>query len=185
MTRLLILFILSFGSLMAQQWDEARTSEEFTAAIKLLEQSRFQEADSAFKLILRNAEILPDDITFYFGKNSYHLDQYRQAINWLSKYIELKGDDGIFSGDANDYIKMSQQEMVRINTAIADSINRQRTQPPCKPGDMVTCPVCRGNKVIVRQGPLGKIYEPCTYGNGNGLMSCEDYLEYINYRPRN
>ena len=57
--------------------------------VNLMEGGKYEEADRIFKRVLRNMEVLPAEISYYFGKNSYFLNQYKQSINWLNKYIEL------------------------------------------------------------------------------------------------
>lgn len=170
-----LLSITCFG----QRWNETKVSQNLQVAVNYVDMSMYIEADSMFKEILRNAEVLPDEITYQFGRNSFYLDQHRQAINWLRKYLELKGSKGRYADQANLYIKRATQKISLSQSVEVDSINQTRVKPPCNEGDMVVCPVCNGTRVIIRRGVMGLHYQTCPYDNGNGLISCEDYQKYL------
>jgi hypothetical protein len=49
----------------------------------LMEAGRYEEANDAFMFVLDNKEVLPVDMAYLFGRNSFHLGKYKQSINWL------------------------------------------------------------------------------------------------------
>ena len=58
---------------------------------QLIINENYLEADSILKEVINNVDSISSELTFLFGKNSFHLNKFKQSINWLNKYIELKG----------------------------------------------------------------------------------------------
>jgi len=184
---LIILFAVSSGlHLSAQEvrnLQESRQMMQMDEAVAYMNKGQFALADDLFKEVLKNVEIVPADLCFYFGKNSYHLNQYSQSIDWLNKYIELKGTSGRFFDQAVEYIQLAESDLKDSpeNERLSDSRPvRKSPSLDCEQYPFVVCPVCQGEGVIVEQGPLGSsVYKACQSCEEKGKMACEDYNLYI------
>jgi len=165
---------------------ESEQIRQMDEGVEYMNTGKFALADDAFREVLKNVEVVPADLCFYFGKNSYHLDKYKQSVDWLNKYIELKGTSGRFFDQAVEYIQLAEADMKAEagNTVSTNSSQktpeRERTLIDCNEVPFVVCPVCQGEGVIIQQGVLGStIYKPCTHCKETGRMSCEDYKLYL------
>src|SRR5690349_16480914 len=118
------LFCIVSMPLLAQQTvDEYRLQQEQirkTALLRtldsgavLMDEGKYLLADEKFRYVLDNIRSVPSDLVFYFGKNSFHLEKFKQSIDWLNKYIQLKGTSGKFSEDAVLWLKKAESEFVR------------------------------------------------------------------------
>ena len=45
----------------------------------------------------------------------------------------------------------------------------------CGPAGKVTCPVCRGDHVVVKRGAFGDEYKTCQYCDEHGWLTCQEY----------
>jgi hypothetical protein len=135
-------------------------------------------ADELYRQILTTKQPIPSNLCFYFGKNSYHLAKYHQSIDWLNKYIELKGTEGAFFEETKKLLalnkKILQQER-NIARQQTEEILSKSYDIDCGPSGKVTCPVCKGETVIIQDTHFGKNYKTCTYCDKDGNMSCEEY----------
>lgn len=187
---LVMLMLLSALCLEAQEFRNLSESQQMMRmdeGVEYMNTGKFALADDIFREVLKNVEVVPADLCFYFGKNSYHLDKYKQSVDWLNKYIELKGTSGRFFDQAVEYIQLAEadmQESVR-NTppparAEGSKTEKSRANLDCTQVPFVVCPLCRGEGVIIQNGVLGSsVYKPCTHCNETGRMNCEDYKLYL------
>jgi hypothetical protein len=135
-------------------------------------------ADGKFRYVLENIKSVPSDLTFYFGKNSFYLEKYKQTIDWLTKYIQLKGTNGQYSKEAATLLKSAETEYLKEKaneiqkTGEVLSVNYDID---CGPSGKVVCPVCKGDHVLVKKGAFGAEYTTCPYCNTHGLLTCEQY----------
>lgn len=189
--RLLFAFLFVISGAFAQQEPEPSDDQylqEIDKGVEMMSRGEFAKADAQFRSVLTQVEIVPADLCFYFGKNSYHLEKYKQSIDWLNKYIELKGTSGQFFDQAVEYLdlakadfeaarnKKSKQEKT---TAVSKSDTSGKEIIDCAKHPFVTCPICKGTGVIVQQGTLGSsVYKTCPYSDEHGRMTCEDYKLY-------
>jgi tetratricopeptide (TPR) repeat protein len=188
-----ILVILLFGvythfaTLSAQQLPNDMDPESrkyFELGIRQFEAGEYEMADASFKSVLETIKILPAEICYYFGANSYHLRKYKQSINWLNKYIELKGTSGRYFEESRDYLEKAQDAYVENTTGRqqANEASRQADdyselpEIDCGPSGMVVCPVCKGVTVIIKGTAFGKkTYSTCPYCDEHGKLTCEEY----------
>jgi tetratricopeptide (TPR) repeat protein len=151
--------------------------------VDLMEAGDYEAADKKFKQVLRNLDVLPADITFYFGKNSYFLDQYKQSINWLNKYLELKGTQGRFFDECVNYLKRSELAYTLETENNSQQVLNEFSQTnefDCKGKTHFQCPLCSGEGVLIKPGKMNNtIYQTCPFCNGNGFLSCEEYKKYL------
>ena len=94
--------------------------------------------------MLDAVKVLPAEICYFFGANSYHLGKYKQSINWLNKYMELKGTSGQYFDECNSYLEKSRQEYLTSN-----NLQKEETFEPDQQVDYTVMPE-------VDCGPNGK-----------------------------
>lgn len=169
-----------------EQEKEAQRQREMKAqldsAVYLMEQEHYEAADIKFRYVLKNVKGVPTDLAYYFGENSFHLKKYKQSIDWLNKYIQLKGTSGRFSQQAVERLKEAEKAHLnenQVNTQQTTEILSRDFDIDCGPTGKVTCPVCGGSTVIIRKTYLGETYKTCPYCNKTGVLSCEDYNKLV------
>lgn len=135
-------------------------------------------ADVKFRFVLENIKSVPSDLTFFFGKNSYYLQKYKQSIDWITKYIQLKGTNGQYSKEAASLLKNAEAEYLKEKAnemQKAGEVLSVNYDIDCGPSGKVTCPVCKGDHVLIKKGAFGSEYTTCPYCNDHGLLTCEQY----------
>ena len=153
--------------------------------VELMNQGKFAKADTYFLRVLETVEVVPADLCFYFGKNSYHLEKYKQSIDWLNKYMELKGTRGRFFDQAVEYLELAKADYASESTVDQPAVTEYKPKPKpfsldCTKTPFVRCPVCQGEGVIVESGKLGSsVYKTCPYSDDSGRMTCTDYQKYL------
>ena len=151
-------------------------------AVNLMNAGEYQAADVKYKYVLKNLKSVPSDLTYYFGENSYYLGQYRQSIDWLNKYIQLKGTSGKYSKDAVDYLKKSEAELVTVKkteSVLASEVLSKNFDIDCGPEGKVICPVCNGSTVVVKKNYLNETYQTCGYCHKLGYLTCDEYNKLL------
>ena len=187
---LLLIFISSGWAVQAQSRNDslvligiemrkrAAISMALDEGVELMEQGKFKEADSKFREVLRNVNVVPTNLTYYFGKNSYYLGKYRQSIDWLNKYIELKGTSGQYYQDCVAFLEKAERahmEKRKVDLKEAEEVLASDYYIDCGPAGKVVCPVCKGKTVIITQGTFSNIYKTCPYSDNHGNLSCDEY----------
>ncbi len=166
-----------------RQADKQRTvSRQIDSVAQLIDLERYEEADQKIVSILKTVRSVPSDITFYLGKNSYYLSKYKQSVDWLNKYIQLKGTNGQFSQEAIDIKAKAEVELLKereIESQQAAQVFSKDFDIDCGPAGKVVCPVCHGSTVIIKKGYFGNNYKTCGYCNKVGSLSCEDYNKLL------
>jgi tetratricopeptide (TPR) repeat protein len=161
-----------------EQFRKAQVMRELDSAIYLMDLGENLRADEKFKYVLSNIKSVPSDLTYYFGKNSFLLGKYKQSIDWLNKYIQLKGTAGQFSNEALDWKKKAEAEYLKTKVddskKVAEVLSTDYTID-CGPEGKVYCPVCKGEHVIIKKGIFGNEYKTCPYCNEHGILTCEEY----------
>ncbi|MCA6074964.1 hypothetical protein [Fulvivirga sedimenti] len=146
--------------------------------VEKMDAGDFEGANVIFKDVLKNAQVVPTEMTFYFGKNSFYLEKYEQSIDWLNKYIQLKGTQGRYFEEATDLLNKSNAavRLMRQQEAKAtEAILAADYDIDCGPTGMVICPVCQGRGVIITKTSFGQNYRECPYSDEHGLLTCEEY----------
>ena len=152
------------------------------SAIQLVQNGAYIKAEQVFLEALKSVKSVPSELTYFFGENSFHLGKYRQSIDWLTKYIQLKGTTGIFSTQAAGFLK-------RAEDALVAELNQQKEQASeilskdydidCGPLGKVVCPVCNGRTVIVKKSYLSDTFTTCQFCDEHGFLSCDDYNKLL------
>jgi hypothetical protein len=164
--------------LQSEQRKRAQTLMVLDSAIKYMEEGRYELANTKLVYVLNNIKSVPSDLTFYFGKNSFYLKKYRQSIDWLNKYVQLKGTQGQHSAEAVELLKVAETEIVKErnqNAKKVEQILSSTFEIDCGPAGKVTCPVCKGTTVIIKKGYLANEYKTCPYCDAHGNLSCDQY----------
>ena len=182
-------FIFSDSFAQIEKIEKEEADRRIEQAANMMYNGQYEDADEAFKFVLDNSKSLNPDICYYFGVNSLFLKKYKQSINWLNKYLELKGSQGEFSDKCGDYLALAEKAYLKENnttsTSPMDSTATAKELKPenyninniidCEKYGKIICPVCKGKGVIIKEGLFGKEYNTCPYGDDYGYMSCEDY----------
>ena len=161
-----------------EQMKKTELLRQLDSGVYFMDIGEHVTADTKFRYVLENIKSVPSDLTFYFGKNSYYLEKYKQTIDWLTKYIQLKGTNGQYSKEAASLLKSAETEYLKEKaneiqkTGEVLSVNYDID---CGPSGKVICPVCKGDHVLVKKGAFGSEYTTCPYCNTHGLLTCEQY----------
>jgi hypothetical protein len=151
---------------------------QLDSAIRLTERGSYELADEEYRYVLKNMKSVPSDLTFYFGKNSFMLQKYSQSVDWLNKYVQLKGTSGEHYDDAINWLRKAEAELLkerRVQSAEATVILSKNYDIDCGPTGKVTCPACSGSTVVIRKSYLGESYKTCPTCKKLGYLTCEEY----------
>jgi len=144
---------------------------------------KYEVAEKLFKTVLKESKVVPTDLCFYFGKNSYYLDKYQQSIDWLNKYIEIKGTSGRFYAESVELLEKAKAGFLKVRyedrKEAAQTISSSNYEVDCGPSGRVICPVCRGEGVIIEAGAFGNTYRSCPYSDDHGYLTCEQYNKLL------
>lgn len=165
-----------------EQQKKAQLLRQLDSGVYYMETGKYQLADAKFLYVLNNIKSVPSDLTFYFGKNSLLLGKYKQSIDWLNKYLQLKGTNGQFSGEVIALLKEAETEFLKAKSydeKKAEAVLSTNYEIDCGPSGKVTCPVCKGNHVIIKKGAFNDEYKTCPYCNEHGVLTCEEYNKLI------
>ncbi|HEY5690466.1 MAG TPA: hypothetical protein VIS49_03330 [Cyclobacteriaceae bacterium] len=157
---------------------QQKLSAQLDSAIYLSANGEYQAADDRFRVLLKSMRSISSDLVYHFGKNSFHLGKYKQSVDWLNKYIQLKGTSGQYSQEAVDWLKKAEAELLkekREQSKQAAQVLSQDYDIDCGPTGKVTCPVCKGSTVIVKKGYMENTYKTCPYCKQKGFLDCDDY----------
>ena len=161
-----------------EQIKKTQLLRERDSGVYLLDMENYIAADVKFRYVLENIKSVPSDLTFYFGKNSFYLKRYKQTIDWLTKYIQLKGTNGQFSEEAASLLKNAEVEYLKEKSneiQKAAEVLSVNYDIDCGPSGRVICPVGKGDDVIIKKSAFGSEYSTCPYCNEHGILTCEQY----------
>ncbi|MBI3221362.1 MAG: hypothetical protein HYZ44_17760 [Bacteroidetes bacterium] len=167
---------------------QRKTTMKMDSAIRLSEEGHYEEADAKFKIVLSTIRSVPSDLTYHFGKNSYHIGKYKQSVDWLNKYIQLKGTTGQFSEQAVEWLAKAEAELLKEREREAKQASEVLSKDftlDCGPSGKVLCTVCKGSTVVVKKGYFGDHYSTCGYCHKQGYLTCDEYNQLIkgNLKP--
>jgi hypothetical protein len=148
------------------------------SAVVMMEKGEYQAADGKMIYVLNHIQAVPTEFCFFFGKNSFFLEKYKQSADWLAKYIQLKGTTGQYYNETvrllesaeNKILDMRKQEVKQTGEILSRNFDLD-----CGPSGKVICPICKGTTVIVKKGLLGDDYKNCGYCDKYGSMSCDEF----------
>ena len=181
------LFILLINSSIVfaqlEEYERSQKLKYLDLGITQYESGRYTEADESFRQVLESVKVLPAEICFYFGANSFYLEKYKQSINWLNKYIALKGTSGQFFDESTKFLERAEEEYLLVsaekNTEVYDPGETvDYTVMPkidCGPSGKIICPVCKGQTVIIKRSAMSLDYRSCQYCDNHGNLTCDEY----------
>jgi tetratricopeptide (TPR) repeat protein len=171
-----ITLIITVLLLSAQEIPDREFYRRIDLGESLMKSGEYEDANQEFLYVLQNMPSLPSKVAYFFGRNSYHLGQYKQSINWLNKYLQLQGTSAAYYEQAVSFLNRAEDEYMKIQRS--DTTHSDLMTPSmydCGGLSKMICPVCNGDGVVIKSNPFGKVYETCPYCIGNSYLSCEDY----------
>lgn len=168
--------------LQQEQFRKTQLLREIDSGKYLMEIGEYELADEKLKYALDNIKSVPSDLTYFFGKNSYFLNKYKQSVDWLTKYIQLKGTAGQYYADAVAVLQKAEADLIasrKVETGQIAEVLSRNYDIDCGPSGKVICPVCKGSTVIVKAGVFGNNYKTCTFCDKHGMLSCEEYNQLL------
>lgn len=176
MKPIILIFILIFiPNISFSQKSEVEVIEDL-----ILEQKYFL-ADSILKEKILNNNRVSSELTFLFGKNSFFLEKYEQSINWLNKYLELKGESGIFSDESIKFLELSNSKNLIENSKNIENVYVELysyNYIDCQNNRKV-CPICKGTSVMIIETDVSKIYKTCPFSDNKGFLTCDEYNLFL------
>jgi len=159
-----------------------KISQKIDSAVRLSDEGQYEVADAMFRSVLKSIRSVPSDLTFHFGKNSFLLGKYRQSVDWLNKYIQLKGTQGQYSEEAMQWLAKGETELLKEHELEAKRASEVLTGDyyiDCGPTGKVVCPTCKGSAVVVKKNYFGEVYKECPSCHKLGYLSCDDYNKLL------
>ena len=176
MKPIIIFFILFFiPNISFSQKSEVKVIED------LILNQKYLLADSILKEKILDNNRVSSELTFLFGKNSFFLEKYEQSINWLNKYLELKGESGIFSDESIKFLELSNSKNLIENSKNIENIYVELysyNYIDCQNNRKV-CPICKGTSVMIIETDVSKIYKTCPFSDNKGFLTCDEYNLFL------
>lgn len=166
-----------------RQMDRTRKiTMRIDSAVRMSEEGKYEEADKRFVSILKSIRSVPSDLTFHFGRNSFLLGKYKQSVDWLNKYVQLKGTQGQYSEQAMEWLTKAETELLkereREAQKAAEVLSRD-FEIDCGPSGKVMCPTCKGSTVVVKRNYFGEVYKTCPSCSRRGYLTCPEYNKLL------
>lgn len=176
MKPIILIFILIFiPNISFSQKSEVKVIED------LILNQKYLLADSILKEKILNNNRVSSELTFLFGKNSFFLEKYEQSINWLNKYLELKGESGIFSDESIKFLELSNSKNLIENSKNIENVYVELysyNYIDCQNNRKV-CPICKGTSVMIIETDVSKIYKTCPFSDNKGFLTCDEYNLFL------
>lgn len=170
---LFVTVFFSYGQIVR----ESELIGKMERGAELMALGKYDSAQVLFQFVLQNMEKLPSEMAYFFGRNSYHIKKYKQSINWLNKYIQLRGTKGKYYEPAIQFLQYAEDEYLRIQRSQSEQFTKdlEGAAYDCGGLEKMLCPVCHGSGVVVHAGIFEEVYKTCPYSLGEGYLSCEEY----------
>lgn len=172
-----LLLLVAFSQGLTAQIVKTDLNRRMDVGKEMMLGGSYDSADYQFAMVLQNLKPLPSEMAYLYGRNSYHLGKYKRAINWLNKYIQLKGARGIYYEESVQYLQLSEAAYIaeRKANAVAASEELASSEFDCGGLEKMLCPVCSGSGVVIEPGKFEPLYKTCPYSAGEAFLTCEEY----------
>lgn len=173
-----LIFLLTITtSAFGQIIRESELRRRVDVGAELMAVGKYDSAQILFLSVLQNMDKLPSEMAYFFGRNSYHLGQHKQSINWLNKYIQLKGTKGRYYEAAIQFLQFAEDEYLKQQRQAEKQIavDLEEAEYDCGGLEKMLCPVCHGSGVVIQAGIFDQVYKTCPYSLGEGYLTCEEY----------
>ena len=168
---------------LQRQMDRTRKiTVQIDSAVRLSDEGHYEAADLKFRTVLKSIRSVPSELTFHFGKNSFLLGKYRQSVDWLNKYIQLKGTQGQYSEQAMEWLSKAETELLKeheLEAKRASEVLSGDYYIDCGSTGKVVCPTCKGSTVVIKKNYFGDVYKTCPSCHKLGYLSCDDYNKLL------
>ena len=173
----IIIFFIPFfiPNISFSQKSEVKVIED------LILNQKYLLADSILKEKILDNNRVSSELTFLFGKNSFFLEKYEQSINWLNKYLELKGESGIFSDESIKFLELSNSKNLIESSKNIENVYVELysyNYIDCQNNRKV-CPICKGTSVMIIETDVSKIYKTCPFSDNKGFLTCDEYNLFL------
>ncbi len=166
--------------ILAQEIPDGEYFRRMDLGEEMMKKGEYEAAQQEFLFIMKNREVLPTNLAYLFGRNSFHLNQYKQSINWLNKYIQLKGTKGMYYEQAVKYLQLAEDQYLQIQRGkMKELVDLMEQDYDCGGLEKMICPVCKGSGVIIKQNHFGETYKTCPYSAGEAYLTCEEYNDFM------
>ena len=180
MKYILLLILVTSSLLVKGQGNDPKLQLYIDEGLELMQAKDYEAADQKFREVIDNLKPLPSRMAFFFGKNSYYLGKYKQSINWLNKYIQLKGADSQYYDAAKQFLQLAEEGYLASRSdELADISADLENDFDCYSDEFMVCPACKGSGVLIKQGAMENIYQTCPFSGGDGYLTCEEYNLYM------
>jgi len=172
-----LLVFVAFSHLVMSQIVKTDLNRRMDVGKEMMLGGSYDSADYQFAIVLQNLKPLPSEMAYLYGRNSYHLGKYKRAINWLNKYIQLKGARGIYYEESVQYLQLSEAAYIAERKANAQAASEElaSSEFDCGGLEKMLCPVCSGSGVVIEPGKFEPLYKTCPYSAGEAFLTCEEY----------
>lgn len=177
----LFISLLVTLAINAQIVRESELLRRMDLGSELMANGKYDSAQVEFQFVLENMKKLPSEMAYFFGRNSFHLRKYKQSINWLNKYIQLKGTKGRYYEAAVQYLQFAEDEYIKIQRTQVKQFEEdlESSEYNCGGLEKMLCPVCHGSGVVIKAGLFDEVYQTCPYSLGEGYLTCDEYNQFM------
>lgn len=174
-----LVFTLSF-QILAQN---NRTEKLMSEGKDFLRKEKYVDAEKTFKKVFDTKESLPDELCFYYGVSLYKLQKTVKSRDFFEKYNSLTHQKGEFVKESNVFLAEIDKKVCAIckgnnyfwgeDTCSTCKAKGYTTDfcHACHGKNSVTCPTCKGAKVLITVNELGTWYNDCPRCE-NGKVTC-------------
>lgn len=177
MRTILVSVFLLFAVISQGQILTTEINRRMDVGFEMMMGGSYDSADVEFNYVLKKLSPLPSKMAYFYGRNSYHVGEYKRAINWLNKYVQLTGARGIHYEESVKYLGLAEEAYIGERNANVQAVSDELAgvEFDCGGLEKMMCPVCDGSGVIIEAGTFEPIYKTCPYSLGEGFLSCSDY----------
>ncbi|WP_338396843.1 hypothetical protein [Persicobacter psychrovividus] len=159
-----------------------------TLGKQYMDKQDYPNANIAFRRALATKDVLPTDMAYLFAETLYQIDQYKNAQNFVEKYIGLEGEKGHYYPAAIALKQKIQSKLqVIIDCKYCNALGYRlkacaecsgkgtldQSCPRCHGVGKERCRACQGQgvKITVNQFGLNE-YAICQICNNTGFAPC-------------